>query len=142
MKEKLPILIKNLEKLKSEIEFDFDGQMVELEHEYSVSDNPNSYSLELYIRRPRHFIDINDKFVLTINEEEVTIDYCRKTKSIIPVMTKSIPDVLERRYRYDINNRGEVIFKNLMKDITKFFAEYKYVDKSYKFHGEENDDIF
>jgi len=46
MKENFPNLISNLEGLKSEIDFDMDCQMVELEHNYAVNDNSDSYTLE------------------------------------------------------------------------------------------------
>ncbi len=140
MKEEFPNLISNLEGLKSEIDFDMDGQMVELEHEYSVNDSPNSYELEIELRRPRHMFFINDSFRITTNGSLIMVDYCRKTKSIMEFMPKPIPDRLERTFRYDSNICEEEIFRMLMGDITKFFGEHKYVDQTYQMLSEEIDD--
>jgi len=140
MKENYPNLISNLEGLKSEIDFDMDGQMVELEHEYSVNDRPDSYELEIEMRRPRHMFFIKDYFRVTTNGSNIVIDYCRITKSIMEFMPKPIPDKLEKTFRYDSGISEEEIFRKLMEDITSFFGEYKYVDQTYQMLGEENDD--
>lgn len=140
MKENFPNLINNLEGLKSEIDFDMDGQMVELEHNYSVNDVANAYTLEIEIRRPRHMFFINDIFQLTTNGAILIIDYCRKTKSIMSFMPKPIPDILQRTFRYDTSIPDGEIFRMLMRDITQYFGEHKYVDTTYQMLGEENDD--
>lgn len=138
MKEKFPKLIELIENLSSEIDFNMDGQMVELEHEISTYENNNSYSIELNIRRPRHMFLIQDSFNLSVKNENIEIDYCRKSQSIIPMMAIPIPDNLERKFKFDMNENEEEIFKGLMRRITEFFSEYKYVDQTYKIAGEES----
>ena len=50
------------------------------------------------------------------------------------------PDNLQRTFRYDANTSENDIFKMLMRDITKFFREHKYVDQTYQILGKGDDD--
>lgn len=135
MKEKLHNIIKELEELSSEIDFNTNGQVIELEHEYAIQKNNNSYSFDITIKRPRHMFLIQDIFEVSEDDDQILIDYRRKTQSIIPSMPKPFPDTLKRKFKFDKNLSENEIFKSLMRKITEFFSEYKYVDQTYKMHG-------
>lgn len=138
MKENFPNLISNLEGLRYERDL-VNGQMVELEHQYSVNESSESYTLEIEIRRPKQMFFITDLFQLSKSGTKLIIDYCRRTKSIVAFMPKPIPDNLQRTFRYEASTPEEEIFGMLMRDITKFFRENNYVDLTYQRIGEEND---
>ena len=131
MKKRYPKLIELLENLKFETDFDFDSQMIKLEHEILTKQTSNSFTIVLNIKRPRHTFLIQDSFNLTELNRNIEIQYCRKSQSILPMFPKPIPDVLERRFTIDKNQEEQDLFKEIMKKISELFAEYNYRDRAY-----------
>lgn len=142
MKNKYQILIEQIESLSSEIDFDRDGQMIELEHKYISKSTDDSCIIEIEIRRPQSITLIKDSFLLNEKNENIEIRYCRNSLQILPIAPKSLPDTIERIFVFDKNENQSKIFKELMDGIVDFFEEFNYEDQNYKlvskYAGDDN----
>jgi len=138
MTDKFSILIDKIKSLSKEYDIDMNDQEVVLNHKMFFKETYNSYFIQLHIRRPRQMYIFTDTFIIKETDDFVDINYIRRTDALMPIFDSILPEIIERTFIFDKNEKQEIIYKGLMKNITDFFNEYNFIDTKYSIEGENN----